>query len=80
MSYPPNITTLLSTLVEGDDSLPVGINTENARVVDPAETFALGNLHLAMQIGYLLGQSIGQWLGFFERAEERYIHLPGQLV
>ena len=77
---PPDITTPLSTLVEGEDSLPVGVSMENVRFVNPAENFALGNLHLALHIGYLAVQSIGQLLGLVERTEERYIHLSGQLV
>lgn len=77
---PPDITTPLSTLVEGEDSLPVGLSMENIRFLDPAENFALGNLHLASHIGYLAVQSIGQLVGLVERTEERYIHLSGQLV
>lgn len=77
---PPDITTPLSTLVEGEDSLPVGISMENVRFVDPAENLALGNLYLAWHVGYLAAISIGQLLGLLERTEERYIHLSGKLV
>ena len=77
---PPDIVTPLSTLVEGEDTLPIGVSMENVRFVDPAENFALGNLHLAWHIGYLAVQAIGQLIGLVERTEERYIHLPGQLV
>jgi hypothetical protein len=76
----PDITTPLSTQVEGKDSLPAGISMENARFLNPAENLAVGNLYLAQNLGYLMGQGFGRLVGVVPQTEERYIHLSRQLV
>jgi hypothetical protein len=80
VTLPPAITTPLSACVQGEDSLPASVSSESAPFVDAAENFAIGTIAVVKYVWNWLSRDIAAKLGFGDKTEERYIHLPGKLV
>ncbi|KAF8991436.1 hypothetical protein BDQ17DRAFT_281308, partial [Cyathus striatus] len=76
---PSDIHTLLSGMVEGEDSLPPSVNPNNP-YVHPKANYTLGFIGLFMFIWItLLNMSLAK-IGVTEREMEKCVHIPGELV